>query len=52
MLRACELIGARKPVVLDIVELIPAYDNQAMISMRLAGYMILHVLGGWATGGE
>ena len=52
MLRACELIGARKPVALDIVELIPAYDHPAMISMRLAGYMILHVLGGWATGGE
>lgn len=52
MLRACELIGARKPAALDIVELIPAYDHPAMISMRLAGYMILHVLGGWATGGE
>ena len=52
MLRACELIGARKPAALDIVELIPAYDNPAMISLRLAGYMILHVLGGMATGGE
>jgi arginase family enzyme len=52
MLRACELIGARHPAALDIVELIPAYDHPAMISMRLAGYMILHVLGGWATGGE
>jgi agmatinase len=52
MLRACELIGARQPAALDIVELIPAYDHPAMISMRLAGYMILHVLGGWATGGE
>lgn len=52
MLRACELIGARKPAALDIVELIPAYDTPAMISLRLAGYMILHVLGGWATGGE
>lgn len=52
MLRACELIGARKPAALDIVELIPAYDTPAMISFRLAGYMILHVLGGWATGGE
>jgi agmatinase len=52
MLRACELIGARQPAALDIVELIPAYDHPAMISMRLAGYMIMHVLGGWATGGE
>lgn len=52
MLRACELIGARKPAVLDIVELIPAYDHPSFISLRLAGYMILHVLGGWATGGE
>jgi len=23
-----------------------------MISLRLAGYMILHVLGGWAAGGQ
>lgn len=52
MLRACELIGARRPIALDLVELIPAYDNPAQISLRLAGYMILHVLGGWATGGE
>jgi arginase family enzyme len=52
MLRACELIGARRPAVLDIVELIPAYDHPAMISLRLAGYMILHVLGGWAKGGQ
>lgn len=52
MLRACELVGARKPAALDIVELIPAYDHPAMISLRLAGYMILHVLGGWATGGR
>jgi agmatinase len=52
MLRACELIGARKPAALDIVELIPAYDHPAMISMRLAGYMSVHGLGGWATGGE
>ena len=52
MLRACELIGARRPAVIDIVELIPAYDHPAMISLRLAGYMILHVLGGWATGGQ
>ena len=52
ILRACELIGARKPAVLDIVELIPAYDNPAMISLRLAGYMIMHLLGGMATGGE
>lgn len=51
MLRACELIGARKPAVLDIVELTPAYDLST-ISLRLAGYMILHVLGGWSTGGE
>jgi hypothetical protein len=29
---------------LDIVELIPAYDHPAMISLRLAGSMILHVL--------
>jgi agmatinase len=52
MLRACELIGARKPRVLDIVELIPAYDGPSFISLRLAGYMILHMLGGWARGGE
>jgi agmatinase len=52
MLKACELIGARRPAVLDIVELIPAYDHPAMISLRLAGYMILHVLGGWAKGGQ
>ncbi len=52
MLRACEMIGARRPAVLDIVELIPAYDHPAMISLRLAGYMILHVLGGWAAGGQ
>lgn len=52
MLRACELIGARRPAALDIVELIPAYDSPAQISLRLAGYMILHVLGGWARGGE
>lgn len=52
MLRACELVGARKPVAIDIVELIPAYDQPAMISLRLAGYMILHVLGGMATGGK
>jgi agmatinase len=52
MLRACELIGARKPAVVDIVELIPAYDHPAMISLRLAGYMIMHLLGGMATGGE
>jgi arginase family enzyme len=37
---------------LDIIELIPAYDHPAMISLRLAGYMILHVLGGWAREGE
>lgn len=52
MLRACELIGARKPAALDVVELVPALDNSAMVSLRLAGYMILHLLGGWATGGE
>jgi agmatinase len=52
ILRACELIGARKPAIVDIVELIPAYDNPAMISLRLAGYMIMHLLGGMATGGE
>jgi len=52
ILRACEMIGARKPAALDIVELIPAYDNPAMISLRLAGYMIMHLLGGMATGGE
>ena len=45
-------IGARKPAVMDIVELIPAYDHPSFISMRLACYMILHVLGGMATGGE
>ena len=52
MLRACELLGARKPAVMDIVELIPAYDHPSFISMRLACYMILHVLGGMATGGR
>ena len=52
MLRACELLGARKPAVMDIVELIPAYDHPSFISMRLACYMILHVLGGMATGGH
>jgi agmatinase len=52
ILRACELVGARQPAVIDIVELIPAYDGPSFISLRLAGYMILHVLGGWATNGE
>ena len=52
ILWACELIGARKPAVLDIDALIPAYDGPAMISLRLTGYIIMHVLGGTATGGE
>ncbi len=52
MLRACELVGGRRPAVMDIVELIPAYDHPSFISLRLAGYMVLHVLGGMATGGE
>lgn len=52
MLRACELVGARKPAVMDIVEVIPAYDHPSFISLRLACYMILHVLGGMATGGR
>ena len=50
ILRACEMVGARKPVLMDIVELIPAYDLPALISHRLACYFIFHLLGGWATG--
>jgi agmatinase len=50
-LRAIELVGARKPVCMDIVELTPAYDPSG-ISTRLACYLIFNVLGGWATGGE
>ena len=30
-------------------ELIPAYDEPAYISHRLACYFIFHLLGGWAT---
>jgi agmatinase len=52
MLRACELVGVRRPAVMDIVELIPAYDHPSFISLRLGCYIILHVLGGMATGGE
>jgi agmatinase len=51
ILRAAELVGARRPVGTDIVELTPAYDP-AGISCRLACYMIFNLLGGWATGGE
>ena len=50
ILRACEMVGARKPALMDIVELIPAYDLPALISHRLACYFIFHLLGGWATG--
>lgn len=50
-LRAIELVGGRKPIAMDIVELTPAYDP-AGISTRLACYLIFNVLGGWATGGE
>jgi agmatinase len=50
-LRAVELVGARKPIAMDIVELTPAYDPSG-ISTRLACYLIFNVLGGWATGGE
>ncbi len=50
-LRAIELVGGRRPVAMDIVELTPAYDP-AGISTRLACYLIFNVLGGWATGGE
>ncbi len=50
-LRAIELVGARKPIAMDIVELTPAYDPSG-ISTRLGCYLIFNVLGGWATGGE
>ena len=50
-LRAVELVGARRPIAMDIVEITPAYDP-AGISTRLGCYLILNVLGGWATGGE
>lgn len=50
-LRAIELVGARQPIAMDIVELTPAYDP-AGISARLGCYLIFNVLGGWATGGE
>ncbi|HXG39348.1 MAG TPA: agmatinase family protein [Candidatus Limnocylindrales bacterium] len=50
-LRAIELVGARRPIAMDIVELTPAYDP-AGISTRLACYLIFDVLGGWATGGQ
>jgi agmatinase len=51
VLRAAELVGARKPIACDIVELIPAYDQPALISCRLACYLIFNMLGGWATAG-
>jgi agmatinase len=50
-LRAIELVGARKPIAMDIVEITPAYDPSG-ISTRLGCYLIFNVLGGWATGGE
>lgn len=50
-LRAIELVGARKPIAMDIVEITPAYDP-AGISTRLGCYLIFNILGGWATGGE
>ena len=52
ILKACEMVGARKPALMDIVELIPAYDQPALISHRLACYFIFHLLGGWAIGGS
>ncbi len=52
VLRAAEMVGARRPIAMDIVELIPAYDQPAMISLRLACYLVFNVLGGWATGGQ
>jgi len=52
ILRACEMVGAKKPALMDIVELIPAYDQPAYISHRLACYFIFHLLGGWATQSE
>jgi agmatinase len=51
ILRACEMVGAAKPAMMDIVELIPAYDHPSYISHRLACYFIFHLLGGWATAG-
>jgi agmatinase len=51
ILKACEMVGAKKPALMDIVELIPAYDHPSYISHRLACYFIFHLLGGWATGG-
>lgn len=50
VLRAAELVGARQPIAMDIVELTPAYDHPSMISCRLACYLIFNTLGGWATG--
>jgi agmatinase len=50
-LRAIELVGARKPICMDIVEITPAYDPSG-ISARLGCYLVFNVLGGWATGGE
>lgn len=52
VLRAAELVGARRPLAMDIVELTPAYDHPSMISCRLACYLIFNTLGGWATGGD
>jgi len=52
VLRAAELVGARRPLGMDIVELTPAYDHPSFISCRLACYLIFNVLGGMATGGE
>ena len=40
------MVGAKKPALMDIVELIPAYDQPAYISHRLACYFIFHLLGG------
>ena len=51
ILKACEMVGAKKPALMDIVELIPAYDHPSYISHRLACYFIFHLLGGMATGG-
>jgi agmatinase len=52
ILTACEMVGAKKPALMDIVELIPAYDHPSYISHRLACYFIFHLLGGIATGGR
>jgi arginase family enzyme len=52
ILKACEMVGAKKPALMDIVELIPAYDHPSYISHRLACYFIFHLLGGVATGGQ